>query len=109
MGRLCAALMVFSTVLAAQGAQDAGKPDQAPKLESDAIRAAMELQQQIVGLARAQNVLQREIDATSMQLTRVIEQARAVCAAVPGYELVLTQPLSCAKKAPEAPKKDESQ
>lgn len=80
----------------------------APTLPASVPQAFMELQVQFIGLSRAQAVLQKEADAIAAQLQRTLDQARAVCAAVPGYELAMAPAMTCAKKKP-APKKDGSQ
>lgn len=78
-----------------------------PTLGSDLQNASMTLQLQIAGLAHAQAVLQKESDALTVQLQRTLQQAQAVCAGTPGYELSTVPTLACRPKPKDVAKKDE--
>ena len=103
---IIAALMLATAPAAAQDAPKASTPTAAvaPAVPTAVQQDLNALQVQIAGLVHAQQVLQKELDATSTQFQRTVQQAQAVCAAVPGYELSPST-LTCVKK-PE-PKKDE--
>ena len=76
-----------------------------PVVSDDVKRAVSELQVRASGLAFAIATLQKELDATTMPLQRTIQQAQAVCAATPGYQLAAA--LTCVhepKKEPDAKK-----
>lgn len=89
---------------APQGTHQAPSVAPAPTLPPDAQRSAEALRDDITALTRAQAVLQREIDASLAQLQRTLQQAQAICAATPGYELSTTPTLACRTKKDEAKK-----
>lgn len=106
----CLALLAAAPAVAqekpapAPPATAAEKPAAAPELPAAVRQDINSLQVKIAGLAEAQQVLQKEFDATTAQFQRVVQQAQAACAAVPGYELAQT--LTCVRK-PEPKNKDE--
>lgn len=59
----------------------------APLISKDVRDAVTEASARVQALTYARQVLQKELDAETADLTRAAQQAAAQCAATPGYEL----------------------
>lgn len=95
-------IVLFTIGLCRAAAQSAPAPSSAsapsssaPLISMDVRQAIQTSQGQAQALAYAIAVLQKELDATTVELSRNVEKAKAQCAIKSGYEL--TQTLSCEK------------